>query len=225
VVEGAAIEVHTLTLGGPTEMAPDLTSQHTFDGLSRTGCPPNLCRTQGVKINGTLTSAGPHAGHKLGIAKVITGRSRPSPLMRPTLPGRRLDYLQAGHFDGDRQGLMSLDEYRQGRSVFVVTMFEPSRYRAGVERISFTQHSLEGGGFDREMTAPADAVVHAEWSGSPRRPPAQLYATTSNERHEAWCGARLRLILAEPFNRGSVKASPACLDAFRRGYPHALMPK
>jgi hypothetical protein len=37
--------------------------------------------------------------------------------------------------------------------------------------------------------------------------------------------ARLRLILTEHFNPGSVKACPACLEAFRRGYPEALMPR
>jgi hypothetical protein len=110
--------------------------------------------------------------------------------------------------------------------VLVVDLLEPGRYRSGVETISRIQRSLEGGGFDRKMTVPTDAVVHAEWTpGWPHRPPARLYATTSNERHEAWCGARLRLILTEHFNPGSVKACPACLEAFHRGYPEALMPK
>jgi hypothetical protein len=45
-----------------------------------------------------------------------------------------------------------------------------------------------------------------------------------SERHEGWCGARLRLILTEHLDPGSVKACPACLEAFRRGYPEALMP-
>jgi hypothetical protein len=55
---------------------------------------------------------------------------------------------------------------------------DPSRYRAGVEAIGFTKNLLEGGGFDKTMTAPTDAVVHAEWSPSPRRPPTGLYPTT-----------------------------------------------
>lgn len=106
------------------------------------------------------------------------------------------------------------------------TTFDPARYRAGTETIGHKRRALEGGGFDREMTVPADAVIHAEWMhGSPRRPPRQLYATTSHERHEAWCGARLRLIMLEPFNPGSVRACPACLEAFTRGYPAALIPK
>lgn len=104
--------------------------------------------------------------------------------------------------------------------------FDPRRYRAGTETIGHRRRGLEGGGVDREMTVPADAVIHAEWMrGFPRRPPARLYATTSHERHEAWCGARLRLILTEPFDPGSVRACPACLEAFHRGYPAALLPK
>ena len=104
--------------------------------------------------------------------------------------------------------------------------FDPGRYRAGAETIGHRRRALEGGGVDREMTVPAEAVIHAEWMpGSPRRAPMRLYATTSHERHEAWCGARLRLILPEPFNPGSVKACPTCLEAFRRGYPAALLPK
>jgi hypothetical protein len=104
-----------------------------------------------------------------------------------------------------------------------VKMFEPARYRAGVERIGYRQRFLEGGGIDKETIVPPDAVVHAEWSGSPRRPPARLYATSSSERHEAWCGARLVLILTESFDSGSVMACPACLAAFRRGYTEALI--
>jgi len=107
-----------------------------------------------------------------------------------------------------------------------VIVFEPGRYRAGVETISHKRHPLEGGGVYTEMAVPTDAVVHAEWmQGPPRRPPRQLYATPSDERHEAWCGERLRLILPERFNPGSVKACPACLEAFDRGYPEALKPR
>jgi hypothetical protein len=62
----------------------------------------------------------------------------------------------------------------------VVDVLEPGRYRSGVETISRIQRSLEGGGFDGEMTVSTDAVVHAEWiPWSPYRPPARLYATTS----------------------------------------------
>jgi hypothetical protein len=100
---------------------------------------------------------------------------------------------------------------------------DPSRYRAGVEAIGFTENLLEGGGFDKTMTAPTDAVVHAEWSPSPRRPPTGLYATTSTDHHEAWCGARLRLILTRPFDAGLQNACPACINAFRLGYPEALL--
>ena len=100
---------------------------------------------------------------------------------------------------------------------------DPSRYRAGVETIGFTTSLLEGGGFDKTMTAPTNAVVHAEWSPSPRRPPARLYATTSTDHHEAWCGVRLRLILTESFDGGSKNACTACNAALRRGYPEALL--
>lgn len=104
------------------------------------------------------------------------------------------------------------------------TAFDPGRYRAGTESIGHKRRALEGGGFDREMTVPADEVIHAEWThGFPRRPPLRLYATASHEHHEAWCGTRLRLILPEPFDPGSVRACPACLDAFDRGYPAALI--
>jgi hypothetical protein len=97
---------------------------------------------------------------------------------------------------------------------------DPSRYRAGVEAIGFTKNLLEGG---KTMTAPTDAVVHAEWSPSPRRPPTGLHATTSTDHHEAWCGARLRLILTRPFDAGLQNACPACINAFRLGYPEALL--
>jgi hypothetical protein len=100
---------------------------------------------------------------------------------------------------------------------------DPGQYRAGVEEISFSQSSLEGGGFIKSMTIPADAVVHAEWSQSPRRPPSALYAATSKDHHEAWCGVRLRLILPKPFDRRSANVCPACVNAFRRGYPEALI--
>jgi hypothetical protein len=79
---------------------------------------------------------------------------------------------------------------------------DPGKYRAGVETIGFTKSLLEGGGFHKTMTAPTDAVVHAEWSPSPRRPPAELYATSSSDHHQAWCGARLLLILTKPFDAG-----------------------
>jgi hypothetical protein len=45
----------------------------------------------------TLATAGPHAGHKLRIARVITGRSRPSALVPAGAARRRGDYFQAGH--------------------------------------------------------------------------------------------------------------------------------
>jgi hypothetical protein len=100
---------------------------------------------------------------------------------------------------------------------------DPGRYRARVETISFSHGSLEGGGFVKSMTVPADAVVHAEWSRSPRRPPNGLYATTSTDHHEAWCGARLRLILPTSFDQRSANVCPACVKAFWRGYPEALI--
>jgi hypothetical protein len=101
---------------------------------------------------------------------------------------------------------------------------DPGRYRAGVENISFSQSSLEGGGFTKSMTTPRDAVQHAEWSSRPRRPPRGLYATTSHEYHESWCGVRIRLILPNAFDLHAPNACPACVQAFWRGYPRALVP-
>jgi|SRR5215211_4754238 hypothetical protein len=91
---------------------------------------------------------------------------------------------------------------------------DPGRYPAGVENISFSHGSVEGGAFTKSMMVPADAVVHAEWSRSPRRPPNGLYATTSTDHHEAWCGVRLRLILPRSFDRRSANVCQACLKAF-----------
>lgn len=101
---------------------------------------------------------------------------------------------------------------------------DPRRYRAAAESVGFHQRDLEGGEVDRQLAVPADAVIHAEWmAGTPRRPPLGLMATVSHEHHEAWCGVRVRMILPETFNPGSVRACPACLDAFHRGYPEALL--
>jgi hypothetical protein len=70
-------------------MAPDLAGQRTLDGSSsRTACPPTLGRTHArLRTNRTLASARPYVGHKLGIAGLITGRSRPSALVPPARLG------------------------------------------------------------------------------------------------------------------------------------------
>jgi hypothetical protein len=94
-----------------TRRAPALTPARTAPP-SGPGCPPppenatmsqDICQRcpetshNGVRTNRTLASAGPHAGHKLRIARVITGRSQPSPLAPAGAPGRHEDYFQAGH--------------------------------------------------------------------------------------------------------------------------------
>lgn len=95
-----------------------------------------------------------------------------------------------------------------------VSIIDPRQFRAGVEWIE-SAHVL---------TPARDSLVHAEWS--PRRyPPRFLYATTSHEVHSAWCGTRLRLILTEMFDPTAEGVCPACIEAFRRGYPEALAPK
>lgn len=133
---------------------------------------------------------------------------------------------QRGYRSGGTQraavsGIGSPRQFMRRRR-FEPASLDPCRYRAGVEEVGRRTRVLEGGDLDREIAVPNSVVVHAEWTMRPRRPPMRLYAVLAGERHEAWCGARLRLILPKRFDASSVRACPDCLQAFERGYPVAL---
>lgn len=82
-----------------------------------------------------------------------------------------------------------------------VSWVNPSDYRAGAEWIKSTQHPKE----------PRDGdPLHAHWSpiGAKFRPFVEKYGLSTDMRVNAWCGARLRLILDEPFDpRGGPSVS------------------